>query len=187
MAVLSVLNKPLTPLYNGLEKWIRSIAKDLPEETDWTDSTKGSWYLHPRQHGIEFLILSTGFSAASYYYLTKILDPSSITWKALNSFKPVGPATNTEKILIASLLGSFGLTATHKVMRKNKLFMLQPCHMSAALLLITLANPNKSSIVTNLLFNIYLHTQWGAIGALAFPDLRDHYLVGETFNFFAGI
>lgn len=93
----------------------------------------------------------------------------------------------TEKILFASLLGSFGLTAVHKVLRKNKLFMLQPCHMSAALLLITLANPNKSSIVTNLLFNIYLYTQWGAIGALAFPDLRDHYLVGETFNFFAGI
>lgn len=44
MAVLSILNKPLTPIYNGLEKWIRSIAKDLPEETDWTDSTKGSWY-----------------------------------------------------------------------------------------------------------------------------------------------
>ncbi|GAA5803644.1 hypothetical protein HPULCUR_009127 [Helicostylum pulchrum] len=185
MAVLSILNKPLTPIYNGLEKWIRSIAKDLPEETDWTDSTKGSWYLHPRQHGIEFLILSTGFSSASYYYLTKILDPSSTTWQALSSFKPVGPATVTEKLLIASLLGSFGLTAVHKVLRKNKLFMLQPCHMSAALLLITLANPNKSSIVTNLLFNIYLYTQWGAIGALAFPDLRDHYLVGETFNFFA--
>lgn len=44
MAVLSILNKPLTPIYDGLEKWIRSIAKDLPEETDWTDSTKGSWY-----------------------------------------------------------------------------------------------------------------------------------------------
>lgn len=44
MTVLSELNKPLIPLYNGLEKWIRSIAKELPEETDWTDSTKGSWY-----------------------------------------------------------------------------------------------------------------------------------------------
>jgi hypothetical protein len=45
MAVLSILNRPFTPLYNGLEKWIRSIAKDVPEETDWEDSTKGSWYI----------------------------------------------------------------------------------------------------------------------------------------------
>jgi hypothetical protein len=44
MAVLSILNRPLTPLFNGMEKWIRSIAKDVPDETDWTDSTKGSWY-----------------------------------------------------------------------------------------------------------------------------------------------
>lgn len=64
--------------------------------------------------------------------------------------------------------------------------MLQPCHMSAGLLLLLLTNPNKSSITANLLFNIYLHTQWGAIAALIFPDLRDQYLIGETFNFFAG-
>jgi hypothetical protein len=66
------------------------------------------------------------------------------------------------------------------------MFMLQPCHMGAGLLLLTLCNPNKSSITTSLLFNIYLHTQWGGIAALLFPDLRDHELVGETFNFFAG-
>ncbi|KAI7866920.1 uncharacterized protein EV154DRAFT_432580 [Mucor mucedo] len=185
MAVLSVLNRPLEPLYNGMEKWIRSIAKGVPDETDWKDSTKGSWYLHPRQHAIEFFFLSTGFAAASYYFLTKVLDPSSTTWKLLSSFTPIGPATRTEKLLFVSLLGSFSLTAIHKVIRKNKLFMLQPCHMSAALLLLTLANPNKSSVATNLLFNIYLHTQWGALAALLFPDLRDHYLTGETFNFFA--
>lgn len=131
-------------------------------------------------------MLSTGFAATSYYYLSKVLNPASTTWKILSSFRPVGPATKTEKVLFVSLLGSFALTAVHKVIRKNKMFMLQPCHMSAALLLVTLYNPNKSSIYTNLLFNIYLHTQWGAIGALAFPDLRDHYLFGETFNFFAG-
>lgn len=64
--------------------------------------------------------------------------------------------------------------------------MLQPCHMGAGLLLLTLTAPPKYSIVTNLLFNIYLHTQWGGYAALVFPDTRDHYLLGETFNFFAG-
>lgn len=186
MAVLSVLCKPLTPLFDGLERWIKSIAsRDITEETDWEDSTKGSWYLHPRQHGIEFLFLSTGFASATAYYLRKVLNPSSLTWKLLSNFKPIGPATRAEKILVASLLGTFSLTVAHKIIRRNKLFMLQPCHMSAGLLLLLLTNPNKSSITANLLFNIYLHTQWGAIAALIFPDLRDQYLIGETFNFFA--
>jgi hypothetical protein len=132
------------------------------------------------------LFLSTGFAAASAYYLKKILDPSSLTFQLLKNFKPIGPATRAEKFLIASLVGTFAVTVTHKVIRKNKLFMLQPCHMSAGLLLITLCYPKKTSVVTNLLFNVYLHTQWGAIAALLFPDLRDHYLLGETFNFFAG-
>lgn len=151
--------------------------------------TRDSWkirYLHPRQHAKELVFLSTGFVGASVYYLQKVLDPSSLTFQSLKNFRPVGSATRTEKFLIASLLGSFSLTVAHKLIRKNKLFLLQPCHMSAGLLLMTLCNPNKGSVAMNLLFNIYLHTQWGAILALVFPDLRDHYLAGETFNFFAG-
>ncbi|CAO0801570.1 unnamed protein product [Mucor circinelloides] len=176
---------PFTPLFDHLEKWVKTFSRDVTDETDWDDSTKGSWYLQPRQHAIELLFLSTGFAAASAYYIKKILDPASLTFQLLKNFKPVGPATRTEKLLIASLVGTFTVTLAHKVIRKNKLFMLQPCHMSAGLLLMTLCNPNKSSMVTNLLFNVYLHTQWGAIAALIFPDLRDHYLVGETTNFFA--
>ncbi|CEI91885.1 hypothetical protein RMCBS344292_06162 [Rhizopus microsporus] len=185
MAVLSVMYKPCVSLFNRLENWVRRQGKDLPIETDWTNSTKGSWYLHPRQHAIEFLFLSIGFASATGYYLSKILDPSSMTWRILSTFKPIGPATQTERLLTLALFGSLSLTFIHKTIRKNKMFMLQPCHMGAGLLLLTLCNPNKSSIITNLLFNIYLHTQWGGIAALMFPDLRDHYLVGETFNFFA--
>ena len=40
--------------------------------------------------------------------------------------------------------------------------------------------------VPQLLFNIYLHTLWGSTLALAFPDLRDHDMFGEVFNFFLG-
>lgn len=50
-----------------------------------------------------------------------------------------------------------------------------------------MAWPTKSSqFVPQLLFNIYLHTFWGAILALVFPDLRDHDMLGEVFNFFLG-
>ncbi|KAI8980509.1 TMEM164 family-domain-containing protein [Pilobolus umbonatus] len=185
MAVMSALSKPFSKTVDLLENWIKRAGKDIPEETDWSDSTKASWYLTPRQHAKELLLLSSGFASATVYYLSKIIDGSSSTWKLLNSFKPIGKPTRTESLLIATLAGSFTLTLIHKIARKNKLFMLQPCHMSAGLLLLTLCNPNKSNVAANLFFNIYLHTQWGAIAALIFPDLRDHYLIGETFNFFA--
>jgi hypothetical protein len=50
-----------------------------------------------------------------------------------------------------------------------------------------MAWPNDMSQFTpQLLFNIYLHTLWGSILALVFPDLRDHDMLGEVFNFFIG-
>jgi hypothetical protein len=58
--------------------------------------------------------------------------------------------------------------------------------MSGVLLLFTLAYPDKKSPVPHVFFNMYLHLQWGALAALAFPDLRGHSMIGETFNFFAG-
>jgi hypothetical protein len=38
-----VLSKPLSPIFDRLEKWVRSISRNVTEETDWEDSTKGSW------------------------------------------------------------------------------------------------------------------------------------------------
>jgi len=50
-----------------------------------------------------------------------------------------------------------------------------------------MAWPNeKPQFVPQLLFNIYLHTLWGSVLALVFPDLRDHDMLGEVFNFFLG-
>lgn len=47
--------------------------------------------------------------------------------------------------------------------------------------------PNhKYPLIPRLLFNIYLHTLWGTILALIWPDLRDHEMLGEVFNFFMG-
>lgn len=85
-----------------------------------------------------------------------------------------------------ALASSLTLTLIHKIIRNRVWFMLQPCHMSGFLLVLSLLYPNKRSPLPHILFNIYLHLQWGALAALAFPDLREHYLIGETFNFFAG-
>ncbi|OBZ86323.1 hypothetical protein A0J61_05624 [Choanephora cucurbitarum] len=84
-----------------------------------------------------------------------------------------------------SLVCSLLLTLTHKIVRGRVWFMMQPCHASGLLLLLALVYPNKQSPYPHIIFNIYLHLQWGALAALAFPDLREHSMVGETFNFFA--
>jgi hypothetical protein len=41
-------------------------------------------------------------------------------------------------------------------------------------------------LIPRLLLNTYYYTLWGAILALIFPDLRDHDMLGEVFNFFLG-
>lgn len=81
-------------------------------------------------------------------------------------------------------MGSLGITLAHKLIRGHGLFMLQPCHMSALLLISVMSAPEK--MISKVLFNVYLHTQFGGYAALAFPDTRDHRLFLETFNFFAG-
>lgn len=43
MAVLSVLCKPWISIINRLEKWVRYQGKDLPMDTDWSNSIEGSW------------------------------------------------------------------------------------------------------------------------------------------------
>ncbi|KAF7722479.1 hypothetical protein EC973_003099 [Apophysomyces ossiformis] len=186
MPIVSVLHRGLwDPMGSFLERQIRRLAKELPVETDWSQSTQGSWYIHPRQHAIEIVFLSTTFACASGYFLYQTLRPGTLIHKLITHFEPPGPASFTESLVLTSLIGSLALTLTHKIIRGNVLFMLQPCHMSALLLILVMSFPDKSSPIPHLLFNIYLHTQWGGLAALIFPDLRDHYLIGETFNFFA--
>lgn len=43
MAVLSLLRDTWDPVAARLEKWVRRVAADLPVDTDWSQSTKGSW------------------------------------------------------------------------------------------------------------------------------------------------
>ncbi|KAI9277571.1 transmembrane protein [Sporodiniella umbellata] len=183
--VINTVYKPLGFTLNRLESWMKYQGKDFPSDTDWSNSIEATWYLTPKQHATELLFISTGAFVSTLYYLAKVLDPGSATWNMLITFRPATAPTGVEHLLALGVFSSFSLTLYHKIVRKNKMFMLQPCHMGAGLLLFTLCNPNKSSIAMNLLFNIYLHTQWGGIAALLFPDLRDHELFGETFNFFA--
>lgn len=43
MAVVSLLRNAWDPFACRLERLIRTVAVDLPIDTDWSQSTKGSW------------------------------------------------------------------------------------------------------------------------------------------------
>lgn len=143
-------------------------------------------YNHPRQHGIELVFLATIYGIATFISFRRLLRPGSKNYKLLTEFQPPHKASLTERSMTLALICSLLLTLTHKIIRHRVWFMMQPCHMSGLLLLFTLVYPNKKSPVPHIFFNVYLHLQWGALAALAFPDLREHTLIGETFNFFAG-
>ncbi|KAI8095447.1 TMEM164 family-domain-containing protein [Thamnidium elegans] len=173
------------PILARVENFIRDIAADVPLETNWEQSSFGSWYNHPRQHGIELFCLASIYGIATFISFRRLLKPGSNNYKLLTEFQPPHRASLTERGMTLALICSLLLTLTHKIIRHRVWFMMQPCHMSGLLLLFTLAYPNKKSPVPHIFFNIYLHLQWGALAALAFPDLREHTLIGETFNFFA--
>ncbi|KAI7889980.1 TMEM164 family-domain-containing protein [Mucor mucedo] len=174
------------PFLSKVEAMVHAIAADVPVETDWAQSSFGSWYNHPRQHGVELTILASIYGCATYIFFRRLLRPGTENYKLLTEFEPAHKrASLTERALTFSLICSLLMTLTHKIIRSRVWFMMQPCHMSGLLLLITLVYPNKRSPIPHVFFNIYLHLQWGALAALAFPDLREHTLIGETFNFFA--
>ncbi|KAI8384020.1 transmembrane protein [Blakeslea trispora] len=168
-----------------VEFFIKAIAADVPLETDWAQSSFGSWYNAPRQHALELMFLATFYILATFLSFHRLLRPGTDNYRLLTEFVPPYPASLTEKGMTLSLVCSLSLTLIHKIIRSRVWFMMQPCHASGLLLLLALVYPNKRSPYPHIIFNIYLHLQWGALAALAFPDLREHSMIGETFNFFA--
>ncbi|KAF9114976.1 hypothetical protein BGX27_009304 [Mortierella sp. AM989] len=71
----------------------------------------------------------------------------------------------------------------HKFLRGGLIYLLQPCHMSAMLLIIILLGP-KEKKWPHVLLNIYFHIMWGTMLALLSPDLRDYDLFFEVENFY---
>ncbi|ORX47004.1 hypothetical protein DM01DRAFT_1310681 [Hesseltinella vesiculosa] len=189
MAVVSKLKRVWwDPFVSKLEGWIRSFAVDLPDEPNWDQSNQGSWYIHPRRHGMEMFFLSSAFAVGTYCFYWRALGPGTMNYMMLRQFVadlPKSASPVLDKVVLSSLVASLGITLTHKVLHGNTLFMLQPCHMSALLLIFTMLYPKNKSVIPQILFNIYLHTQWGGLAALLFPDLSDHIYPLETFNFFA--
>ncbi|GAB5589016.1 hypothetical protein Unana1_03916 [Umbelopsis nana] len=118
------------------------------------------------------------------YFAWRSFGPHTRAFKLLTTFQPPYPPSPTEITILVLLCMSLLVTVMHKVASNTTLFLLQPCHVSAALLIAVMVWPDKRSPLPHLLFNVYLHTAWGGIAALLFPDLRDHEMLGEVTNFF---
>ncbi|KAI8640938.1 transmembrane protein [Parasitella parasitica] len=154
-------------------------------ETDFADSLGGSWYVSPTAHGIEFLTVVPFYLAMTAYFGYKAVVKNTQNFSMLKTVKnrPSRPALETLCLIL--VIASYAVTVIHKSVTGTKYFLLQPCHASAVILIVIMAWPNDMpQFVPQLLFNIYLHTLWGSVLALVFPDLRDHDMLGEVFNFF---
>lgn len=154
-------------------------------ETDFNDGIGGSWYISPKAHGVEFVTITPFYLIMTVYFGYKALLKNKINYQLLTDQDPGKRRTWIEVLCLLSLIVSYSITVTHKVLTGTEIFLLQPCHVSAAILIMIQAWPSKlPRWIPRLLFNIYLHTLWGAVLALIFPDLRDHDMLGEIFNFF---
>ncbi|KAI8100137.1 TMEM164 family-domain-containing protein [Halteromyces radiatus] len=174
-------------MFQALGGIIKSLSHELPPGhlTDFEDSLRGSWYISPTQHALELCFLVPTFIGVTIYFGNKAWGKNTEAYRLMNSKHDVPKASMLERILLVMMVGSFGITCVHKMATQTLLFLMQPCHASALLLIIVMMWPWKQyPLIPRLLLNTYYYTLWGAILALIFPDLRDHDMFGEVFNFF---
>ncbi|ORY93119.1 transmembrane protein [Syncephalastrum racemosum] len=167
---------------------VESRSFDFPpgSETDFNDSLGAAWFVSPTHHAIELVSLAPLLVALAAFSGWRLFHPTTKAYQLLaDTTTPVPPQSWLERILLLTMIASFSITAIHKVLTGTLLFLLQPCHASAVLLIVVMCWPARVyPFIPRLLFNVYLYTLWGAVLALVFPDLRDHDMFGEIFNFF---
>jgi TMEM164 family len=86
---------------------------------------------------------------------------STKAFKMLTTFQSPYPPSPTEIGILVVLSLSFLVTIIHKIASNTAMFLLQPCHVSAGLLIAVMMWPDKRSPIPHLLLNVYLHTAWG--------------------------
>ncbi|KAK3814553.1 MAG: TMEM164 family-domain-containing protein [Linnemannia elongata] len=175
---------------NPASKFVEKYAFEMPSVTDLTDTYKGTWYLSPRQHTIEFVCYNVLFFVLLRVGLQLFRKKGSAFYsprldqltESINSNVLAGHVM--DKAVLVLLCGSYALTVYHKVFGDSYMYLLQPCHVNLLLLIFTMVGP-KESKVTRMAFNSYLHYIWATIFALSFPDTTENglYLVIENFWF----
>ncbi|KAI1317903.1 hypothetical protein EDD11_007565 [Mortierella claussenii] len=170
-------------MFEGLGDWLLAIAAEMPFETDWESSLNGSWYLSPRRHTVEFAIYNAVFLYTVRYFYLRALAPGSPISQQFAAYVPPFKKSKIEISVLVTLAASLLITVYQKWTRGGLLYLLQPCHMSAMMLICILMGP-KNKKWPHILLNIYFHIMWGTMLALLSPDLRDYNMFFEIENFF---
>ncbi|KAL7748047.1 hypothetical protein RI367_006593 [Sorochytrium milnesiophthora] len=172
----SILLTALTQLADPFTSAI-PLSRPVEETSVWA-----SWFLSPQQHITEFLVYNTVFPIALILLFRRLSRALSANPVAHNkpASSTLSDSTRNSVLLIAA---SYAYTANDKLQRETAWFLLQPCHVSCVALCALLMAP-RSWRHRNLLFNVYLNLQWGAVVALLNPDLRGYDTFLGVFNFF---
>lgn len=77
-----------------------------------------------------------------------------------NAYEAPRSKSKIEIAVLVTLATSLLITVSHKWARGGMIYLLQPCHMSAMMLIAILAGP-KTKKWPHILLNIYFHIMWG--------------------------
>ncbi|KAF9931352.1 hypothetical protein FBU30_010387 [Linnemannia zychae] len=179
-----------TQIVNPAARFVEKISFEMSNVTDLADTYKGTWYLSPRQHTIEFVCYNVLFFILFRIGLRLFRKKGSAFYSPRLDQLTESINTNVlaghvmDKAVLVLLCGSYALTVYHKVFGDSYMYLLQPCHVNLLLLIFTMVGPKQSKI-TSMAFNSYLHYIWATIIALSFPDTTENglYLVIENFWF----
>ncbi|KAG0370686.1 TMEM164 family-domain-containing protein [Gamsiella multidivaricata] len=173
---------------NPAAKFVEKVAFEMPRVTDLADTYKGTWYLSPRQHTIEFVCYNVLFFVLFRVGLYLFRKKGSAFYSRRldqlteNINANVLSGHVMDKAVLTLLCGSYALTVYHKIFGDNYMYLLQPCHVNILILIFTMVGPRENKF-TNMAFNSYLHYIWATIFALSFPDTAENglWLVIENF------
>ncbi|KAI3661700.1 hypothetical protein MP638_002952 [Amoeboaphelidium occidentale] len=180
-----------------LEALVLSVAhEEVTEHPDWNSSLKGSWYLSPKQHAMEFVLFNIVIAWAYTYYNRRAALTSagyqklSLAATASANRKQSSIVKALDNIIFAVLLFTNIANFIYKYLKDTWWFLLQPCHINLMILNYLFlpsfrsgqGSPRKQERNT-WIFNLVLHLNWGAILAILTPDYRDQVHPFE-FEFF---
>lgn len=164
---------------------LRTYHKDWQHVDDLKtikSSLGGSFYLSPKRHVVENIFFSSFFTFGFMTLYEAALRTGGPIDLQMRQHLPTFERHWTDNYWLAALFFSLGLTVLYKYIRGGGLFLLQPCHVSATMLICVLwGDPTQAW--PHIVFNLALSIMWGSWMAVLFPDLRDYKLFFEVENF----
>ncbi|KAI3646479.1 hypothetical protein MP228_009407 [Amoeboaphelidium protococcarum] len=168
-----------------LESFVLGFAAEMSYITDRNSSLKGSWYLSPAQHAIEFVVTNMFTITTFLYYINKVFNHHAGLEKFISDLGDKAAGTKRswlERVVHVSLVVTFIMTLKFTYVKGFMLFVLQPCHITNLMYIYLLTLDTRRKL-PHIMFNILLHLSWGILLAVVQPDLRDSHQFMEKHFF----